>query len=193
MFCPSCNGQIYPLAKTLVCPHCFLQLKVHTLKRLTIFLLPDNKLAGIYNSVSGHTVSFMNFVTNPPIEKDIQHRQKAIASRKIQVYLSQITDTLKQLNLERQSLLDSEILIERVLISSFGVQEQSNQCRTQIAQASTLIEKLENAYHELRNDLEKAAAKVPEDTHTFKQQIQQQVQLVRQLESERNSTLRGMD
>ncbi len=193
MFCPSCNGQIYPLSKTLVCPHCFLQLKVHTLKRLTIFLLPDNKLAGIYNSTSGRTVSFMNFVANPPIEQDIQHRQKAIASRKIQAYLSQITDTLKQLNLERQSLIDSEILIERVLISSFGVQEQSNLCRTQIAQASTLIEKLENAYNELRNDLEKAASQVPENTQTFKQQIQQQVQLVRKLESERNSALGGIE
>ncbi len=193
MFCPSCNGQIYPLSKELVCPHCFLKLQVHTLKRLTIFLLPDNKLAGIYNSSSGRTVSFMGFVTHPPIEQNMQQRQKAMASRKIQVYLSQISDTLKTLQQERQTLLDSEIVIERVLINSFGIKQQSNLCRTQIAQAHDLVEKLENAYTELQKDLEKAASKIPEDTNSFKQQIQQQVQLVRQLESQKNSAIQGLD
>jgi hypothetical protein len=192
MFCPSCNGQIYPFAKDFVCPHCFVQLKVHSLKRLTVFLLPDNRLAGIYNANSGRVVSFMGFIANPPIEQKAHDRKVAISSRRLQVCLNQITDTLKILEQERQTLLDSEIVVERVLTRTSGVQQQSSLCRSQIALAYGLLEKLEAAYTKLRVDLELAVTQPPQDAGQFKTQIQQQVKLVRQLESLKESALRSI-
>jgi hypothetical protein len=192
MFCPSCNGQIYPFAKDFVCPHCFVQLKVHSLKRLTVFLLPDNRLAGIYNANSGRVVSFMGFISNPPIEHKAHDREVAISSRRLQVCLTQISDTLKVLGQERQTLLDSEVVVERVLTRSAGVQQQSSLCRSQIALAYGLLEKLEEAYTKLRIDLELAVTQPPQDAGQFKTQIQQQVKLVRQLESLKESALRSI-
>jgi hypothetical protein len=192
MFCPSCNGQIYPFSKDFVCPHCFIQLKVHTLKRLTVFLLPDNRLAGIYNVNSGNVVSFMGFIKNPPIEHKAHNRQVALSSRRIQVCLNQISDTLVALGQERQTLLDSEIVVERVLTRSSGVKQQSSLCRSQIALAYGLLEKLEEAYTKLRIDLELAVTQPPLDASLLKTQIQQQVKLVRQLESQKNLALRSM-
>ncbi len=192
MFCPSCNGQIYPFAKDFVCPHCFVQLKVHSLKRLTVFLLPDNRLAGIYNANSGRVVSFMGFITNPPIEQKAHDREVAISSRRLQVCLNQISDTLKVLGQERQTLLDSEVVVERVLTRTTGVQQQSSLCRSQIALAYGLLEKLEAAYTKLRIDLELAVTQPPQDAGLFKTQIQQQVKLVRQLESLKESALRSI-
>jgi hypothetical protein len=193
MFCPSCNGQIYPFSKDFVCPHCFIQLKVHTLKRLTVFLLPDNRLAGIYNVNSGSVVSFMGFIKNPPIEHKAHNRQVALSSRRIQLCLNQISDTLVALGQERQTLLDSEIVVERVLTRSSGVKQQSSLCRSQIALAYGLLEKLEEAYTKLRIDLELAVTQPPLDANLLKTQIQQQVKLVRQLESQKNLALRSMD
>jgi hypothetical protein len=193
MFCPSCNGSIYPFLKDFVCPHCFIQLKVHTLKRLTVFLLPDNRLAGIYNVNSGSVVSFMGFIKNPPIENKAHNRQIALSSRRLQVCLNQISDTLVALGQERQTLLDSEIVVERVLTRSSGVKQQSSLCRSQIALAYGLLEKLEEAYTKLRIDLELAVTQPPQNAGEFKSQIQQQVKLVRQLESQKNLALRSMD
>jgi hypothetical protein len=193
MFCPSCNGQIYPFSKDFVCPHCFVQLKVHTLKRLTVFLLPDNRLAGIYNVNSGSVVSFMGFIKNPPIEHQAHNRQVALSSRRLQVCLNQISDTLIALAQERQTLLDSEIVVERVLTRSSGVKQQSSLCRAQIALAYGLLEKLEAAYTKLRIDLELAVTQPPHNASQFKTQIQQQVKLVRQLESQKNLALRNID
>ncbi|WP_404783192.1 hypothetical protein [Altericista sp. CCNU0014] len=192
MFCPSCNGQIYPFAKDFVCPHCFVQLKVHSLKRLTVFLLPDNRLAGIYNANSGRVVSFMGFIANPPIEQKAHDRQVAISSRRLQVCLNQISDTLKVLEQERQTLLDSEVVVERVLTRTSGIQQQSSLCRSQIALAYGLLEKLEEAYTKLRVDLELAVTQPPQNAGLFKTQIQQQVKLVRQLESLKESALRSI-
>jgi hypothetical protein len=193
MFCPSCNGSIYPFFKDFVCPHCFIQLKVHTLKRLTVFLLPDNRLAGIYNVNSGSVVSFMGFIKNPPIENKVHNRQIALSSRRLQVCLNQISDTLVALGQERQTLLDSEIVVERVLTRSSGVKQQSSLCRSQIALAYGLLEKLEEAYTKLRIDLELAVTQPPHNAGEFKTQIQQQVKLVRQLESQKNLALRSID
>jgi hypothetical protein len=193
MFCPSCNGQIYPFSKDFVCPHCFVQLKVHTLKRLTVFLLPDNRLAGIYNVNSGSVVSFMGFIKNPPIENQAHNRQVALSSRRLQVCLNQISDTLMALAQERQTLLDSEIVVERVLTRSSGVKQQSSLCRSQIALAYGLLEKLEEAYTKLRTNLELAVTQPPHNANQFKTQIQQQVKLVRQLESQKNLALRSID
>jgi hypothetical protein len=193
MFCPSCNGQIYPFSKDFVCPHCFVQLKVHTLKRLTVFLLPDNRLAGIYNVNSGSVVSFMGFIKNPPIENQAHNRQVALSSRRLQVCLNQISDTLMALAQERQTLLDSEIVVERVLTRSSGVKQQSSLCRSQIALAYGLLEKLEEAYTKLRINLELAVTQPPHNANQFKTQIQQQVKLVRQLESQKNLALRSID
>jgi hypothetical protein len=192
MLCPSCNGSIYPVSNDFICPHCFVHLKVHALKQLTVFLLPDNRLAGIYNANSGRVVSFMSFVKNPPIEQKVQHRQQAIASRRMQVCLNQISETLKALKLERQTLLESEIVVERVLVRSFGAQQQSVLCRTQIANTYELLEKLELAYTELKRDLEEALARPLLKNDTFKHHLQRQVQRVRQLESQKESALRGL-
>jgi hypothetical protein len=192
MLCLSCNGHIYPFAKDFVCPHCFIRLKVHALKQLTVFLLPDNRLAGIYNASSGRIISFMGFISDPPIEQKSQDRQRAIASRRMQRCLNQISETLKTLKLERQTLLESEVIVERILVRSFGVKQQSNLCRSQIASAYELLEKLEQAYLRLRADLEQAITQPPHNGNTFKHQIQQQVQLVRQLESQKDLALRGL-
>ncbi len=193
MFCPSCHGQIYPFAKDFVCPHCFIQLKVHALKRLTVFLLPDNRLAGIYNANSGRVVSFMGFIKNPPIEHKAHDRQVALSSRRLQVCLNQISETLTALGQERQTLLDSEIIVERVLTRSVGVKQQSSLCRSQIALAYGILEKLEQAYNKLRIDLELAVTQPPHNTGLFKTQIQQQVKLVRQLESQKDLALRSIN
>jgi hypothetical protein len=192
MFCPSCNGQIYPFSKDFVCPHCFVQLKVHPLKRLTVFLLPDNRLAGIYNANSGRVVSFMGFIENPPIEHKAHNRKVALSSRRLQVCLNQISETLVALAQERQTLLDSEIVVERVLTRSLGAKQQSSLCRSQIAIAYGLLEKLEQAYTKLRMDLELAVTQPPQNSGLFKTQIQDQVKLVRQLESQKNSALQGI-
>jgi hypothetical protein len=192
MFCPSCNGQIYPFSKDFVCPHCFVQLKVHALKRLTVFLLPDNRLAGIYNANSGRVVSFMGFIENPPIEHKAHNRQVALSSLRLQVCLTQISETLAALAQERQTLLDSEIVVERVLTRSLGAKQQSSLCRSQIALAYGLLEKLEEAYTKLRIDLELAVTQPPQNAGLFKIQIQDQVKLVRQLESQKNSALQGI-
>ncbi|HEY9828912.1 MAG TPA: hypothetical protein V6D19_26135 [Stenomitos sp.] len=166
---------------------------MYALKRLTVFLLPDNQLAGIYNSSSGRTVSFMGFVSNPPIEKKTRDRQQAIASLRMQRCLTQMSETLKVLELERQTLLDSEIVVERILTRAVGNKFQSSLCRSQIALAYTLLDKLEQAYTKLRDDLEAAVSKPPQDSIGFRQQIQQQIQIVRQLESQKNSALRGLE
>ena len=94
---------------------------------------------------------------------------------------------------ERQTLLDSEIVVERVLTRSSGVKQQSSLCRSQIALAYGLLEKLEEAYTKLRIDLELAVTQPPHNAGEFKTQIQQQVKLVRQLESQKNLALRSID
>jgi hypothetical protein len=192
MHCPSCNTPIYPLTKQFVCPHCFVQFQVHALKRITIFLLPDNRLAGIYNDSTDRTVSFMGFVQDPPVVKEELPRKQAIAVHKLHQCLNRISTMKQGLNSERESLTNCEKVVERILVSSFGNAKQLVRCRTQLAQALLLVDKLQDAYQELQANLEKAVAQPAADGDQLKQTIQKQVQFVRELESRKNSAFRGL-
>jgi hypothetical protein len=192
MHCPSCNGQIYPLGKHFVCPHCFLKLQVHILKRLTIFLLPDNRLAGIYNESTDRTVSFMGFVADPPIENAELCRKQAIAAHKLNQCLKRIGSMKQGLSSERESLANCEKVVERILVSSFGNAQQLVRCRAQLAQAHLLVDKLQNAYQELQGNLEMAVVHPPIDGNRFREKIQRQVRFVRELELKKNSAFRGL-
>lgn len=192
MFCPLCNGQIFSEAKDFTCPHCFLKMQIHSLRRLTVFVLPDSRLAGIYNAQNERVVSFMGFIADPPIEQEPALRKQAIAYHKVHRALGQINQTIESLSLERKSLTDYELVIERVLIGSRGHRQQLGFCRAQLAEVVEVVERLQQAYLQLRSELKEATRQPPNNIVEFRQHIRQRVQRVRELELQKKSALRGL-